>query len=154
MPTVEQLLHVASREQHTIPFWVLEKDYALGYLLAGMARIPMLSETLVLKGGTALRKFYFADYRFSEDLDFSAVAQLAKVDDAMRSAVAITHKLLLEHGPFEITTERIVLREPHPGGQHGFTVRVRFPSHREALCRLKVEITYDEEVLLPPVTHP
>jgi predicted nucleotidyltransferase component of viral defense system len=30
---------------------------------------------------------------------------------------------------------------------------VRFPTHREPLCRLKVEITYDEDVLLPPVTR-
>lgn len=26
-----------------------------------------------VSGGTAVRKFYFGDYRFSEDLDFSAL---------------------------------------------------------------------------------
>jgi hypothetical protein len=30
---------------------MLEKDYALGYLLAGMARVPELRDVLVLKGG-------------------------------------------------------------------------------------------------------
>jgi hypothetical protein len=30
-----------------------------------------LSESLILKGGTALRKYYFEDYRVSEDLDFT-----------------------------------------------------------------------------------
>jgi hypothetical protein len=34
-------------------------------LLAGMARGPELHDVLVLKGGTALRKFTFRDYRFS-----------------------------------------------------------------------------------------
>jgi len=52
---------------------VVEKDYALSYLLAGIAANPDLSGTLIFKGGTALKKLYFGDYRFSEDLDFSAV---------------------------------------------------------------------------------
>ena len=50
---------------------IVEKDYALSYLLAAIAQVPELSRNLVLKGGTALRKFYFPGYRFSEDLDFS-----------------------------------------------------------------------------------
>jgi len=33
--------------------------------------------------------------------------------------------------------ERLTLREPHPRGQDAFVVRVQFPAHREALCRLK-----------------
>jgi uncharacterized protein len=154
MPTVKQLLRKAAKEHRPVPFWILEKDYALSYLLAGMAQVPALSEALVLKGGTALRKFYFADYRFSEDLDFSAVAHPEDVNAAMQAAVTASQTLLLDRGPFEVTVERLILREPHPGGQDSFNVRVRFPSHREALCRLKVEITYEEDVLLPPSTRP
>lgn len=152
MPTVEQLLRAAAREQQ-VAYWVLEKDYALGYLLAGMAQIPELAEALILKGGTALRKFYFADYRFSEDLDFSAVLRPADIDTAMQAAAAATQTLLFAQGPFAVAVERLWLRDPHPGGQDSFTVRVRFPTHREALCRLKVEITYDEVLLVPPITR-
>jgi len=153
MPTIEQHLHALARAQGAAPFWVLEKDYALGYVLAGMAQIPALADALVIKGGTALRKFYFADYRFSEDLDFSATTRLPDVAAVMQAAVQGTQALLLEQGPFAATLERLTLRDPHPGGQDAFTVRVRFPSHREALCRLKVEITYDEEIILPPVAR-
>ena len=151
MPTVDQLLRTSARAHAGSPFWVLEKDYALGYLLAGMAQVKELQAALVLKGGTALRKFYFADYRFSEDLDFSALGRIPDMDAAMQSAVDATQALLFERGPFVVSLERLVLREPHPGGQDGFTVRVRFPSHREPLCRLKVEVTNDEEVVLPPI---
>ena len=42
---------------------VIEKDYALSYLLAGIAANPDLSETLIFKGGTALKKLYFGNYR-------------------------------------------------------------------------------------------
>jgi predicted nucleotidyltransferase component of viral defense system len=52
-------------------FTVVERDYVLSWVLAGLFRQPTLAETLVFKGGTALRKCYFADYRFSADLDFT-----------------------------------------------------------------------------------
>lgn len=48
---------------------VVEKDYVLGWLLAGIAANPELSENWVFKGGTCLKKCYFETYRFSEDLD-------------------------------------------------------------------------------------
>ncbi len=47
-----------------------EKDYVLAWLLA--ARATLGPSNLVFKGGTALRRCYFAGYRYSEDLDFSA----------------------------------------------------------------------------------
>jgi len=153
MPTVDSLLRQAARAQPDTPFWVLEKDYALSYLLAGIAQVDKLVDTLVLKGGTALRKFYFPDYRFSEDLDFTATARLRTVDSDIDAAVKATQMLLQELGPFAVTTERLILQEAHPHGQDSFIVRVRFPSHREPLCNLKIEITNDEPVLLPPVTR-
>ena len=55
-----------------VPQDVVEKDYAIGHVLAGINTHEQLQHTLILKGGTALKKLYFGDYRFSEDLDFSA----------------------------------------------------------------------------------
>lgn len=49
----------------------IEKDYALTWILKGIAEHGQLSKILVFKGGTVLKKFYFEDYRFSEDLDFT-----------------------------------------------------------------------------------
>jgi len=62
-----------------VPPEVIEKDYLLSYLLAGIAAVPDLAG-LRFKGGTALKKMYFGDYRFSEDLDFSAVDTPAGTD--------------------------------------------------------------------------
>jgi predicted nucleotidyltransferase component of viral defense system len=53
---------------------VIEKDYVLGWLLAGIPRHSALSETWIFKGGTCLRKCYYETFRFSEDLDFTIVA--------------------------------------------------------------------------------
>ena len=49
----------------------IEKDYMLSWILKGVAQHKHLSKTIVFKGGTVLKKIYFEDYRFSEDLDFT-----------------------------------------------------------------------------------
>lgn len=51
----------------------IEKDYILSWILWGVANHEELSKILVFKGGTVLKKVYFEDYRFSEDLDFTLV---------------------------------------------------------------------------------
>lgn len=49
----------------------IEKDYILSWILKGVSEHKKLSKIIVFKGGTVLKKIYFADYRFSEDLDFT-----------------------------------------------------------------------------------
>jgi predicted nucleotidyltransferase component of viral defense system len=49
----------------------IEKDYILSWILQGIAKHKQLSNSIVFKGGTVLKKVYFENYRFSEDLDFS-----------------------------------------------------------------------------------
>ncbi|MCO5254505.1 MAG: nucleotidyl transferase AbiEii/AbiGii toxin family protein [Bacteroidetes bacterium] len=49
----------------------IEKDYILSWILFGVAKHEQLSKAIVFKGGTVLKKIYFEDYRFSEDLDFT-----------------------------------------------------------------------------------
>lgn len=52
---------------------VVEKDYALGWMLAGFGQHPAIRDTWLFKGGTCLKKCFFETYRFSEDLDFTVV---------------------------------------------------------------------------------
>lgn len=49
----------------------VEKDYVLSWVLYGISKNELLFKSLVFKGGTVLKKIYFEDYRFSEDLDFT-----------------------------------------------------------------------------------
>lgn len=49
----------------------IEKDYILSWILFGISKHELLSKVLVFKGGTVLKKVYFEDYRYSEDLDFT-----------------------------------------------------------------------------------
>lgn len=50
---------------------IADLDYVLGCFLSQWYRYRT-SQSLRFKGGTCLRKTYFGDYRFSEDLDFTA----------------------------------------------------------------------------------
>ncbi len=47
---------------------IIEKDYAISWLLACLARSP-LRKDFVFYGGTAIKRIFFEDHRFSEDID-------------------------------------------------------------------------------------
>ena len=52
---------------------MLEKDYVLGWILYGISE-SSIGQRLAFKGGTALSKVYYpGEWRFSEDLDFTAL---------------------------------------------------------------------------------
>src|SRR2546427_9227483 len=62
---------------------VVEKDYVLGWLLAGIAEHPETSDNWVFKGGTCVKKCFFETYRFSEDLDFSLLPEAGYAEDSL-----------------------------------------------------------------------
>src|SRR5437667_7786515 len=139
-----------ARKRLAVPWEVLERDYLLSWVLAGIGQIESLNSHLVFKGGTALKKCYFGDYRFSEDLDFSALQGSpsgADMEKAVKAACEAAAKMLDEYAPVEITCERYTEKELHPGGQEAFTIRARFSWHREPQVRVVVETTMDEHGL-------
>lgn len=58
------------------PDKVIEKDYVMTWILLGMSN-SRVREYCVFKGGTALKKIYFPQYRYSEDLDFTVINRSA-----------------------------------------------------------------------------
>src|SRR5438309_533020 len=58
---------------------VLERDYCLAWFLSALAESD-LKAVLAFKGGTALKRCYFSDYRFSEDLDFTLIESVSFED--------------------------------------------------------------------------
>jgi predicted nucleotidyltransferase component of viral defense system len=141
-----------ARRRLGIPWEIIERDYLLSWILAGIGQTASLREALVFKGGTALKKCWFGEYRFSEDLDFSGTRDVplgTAMADAMREACQTATRLLDEYAPVEIVCQRYTEKDPHPGGQEAFTIRARFPWQREVHTRVMVEISVDEQVLKP-----
>jgi predicted nucleotidyltransferase component of viral defense system len=62
-------------EQLGVSKSVIDKDWILGHFIAAIFNEPELNETLIFKGGTCLKKCWFEEYRFSEDLDFTSKSQ-------------------------------------------------------------------------------
>jgi predicted nucleotidyltransferase component of viral defense system len=71
---------------------VIEKDYVLSWVLVAIAD-SNLKDHLAFKGGTALKKVYFQDYRFSEDLDFTLPSNLPH-DELLTSLERLLPSLL------------------------------------------------------------
>ncbi|MFP4083156.1 MAG: nucleotidyl transferase AbiEii/AbiGii toxin family protein [Candidatus Aminicenantes bacterium] len=141
-----------ARNRLGIPWNVLEHDYLLSWILAGISEIDTLYNTFAFKGGTALKKCYFGDYRFSENLDFSGVNNVPTgegMERAIHEACKAAMNLLNEYAPVEIFCRRYVERDPHPGGQEAFLINARLPWQNRPHTRVMIEISIDEDVLKP-----
>ena len=53
-----------------VPLGTVEKDFAISCALLAISKSG-LKDHLVFKGGTAIKKIYYPEARFSEDMDFT-----------------------------------------------------------------------------------
>ena len=58
---------------------IIERDYVLNKILEGLSRQPDFQSNFVFKGGTAVKKLFFSDWRFSEDLDFTSLRSMKPI---------------------------------------------------------------------------
>lgn len=86
----------------------VERDYVFGWLLKSIFENDHLRHALVFKGGNCLRKAFYADTRFSADLDFSApnAIDLQRMTDEINAAcressLACGVEFLVERNTFE-----------------------------------------------------
>jgi hypothetical protein len=133
---------LATKGQRRLRENVLERDYCLAWLLAGIAESDIRT-VLGFKGGTALKRCYFSDYRFSEDLDFT----------------------LLEPMPFEELTDRLVPiyatvreasgiaftfdREDRQAHANSYTFYLRYVGPLPSGNDVKVDVTLREHLVFP-----
>jgi predicted nucleotidyltransferase component of viral defense system len=154
MSTLRSILE--SQQRLTGSSWnLIEQDYALSLILHGISQIDELKKHLVFKGGTCLRKYYFGDYRFSQDADFSVQGEYPKGDllqTLLNQACTVAADYLVQkniNAYFECI--RYVEKSPHPTNQEAFTIAIQYPWHRQLLTRVMVEVTSAERVVLEPI---
>jgi predicted nucleotidyltransferase component of viral defense system len=156
MISKQEILTLAAELQ--LQAHVVEKDYALGWLLAGIAAHPAIGPRWVFKGGTCLKKCYFETYRFSEDLDFT-LQDAEHLDEKFLSEVfeeigdwvydVCGLQLPPEARKFEVFT--------NPRGKFSAQGRVgyRGPLGRAGdPPRIKLDLAADEVLVLTPVQRP
>lgn len=152
-----EILDAASR--FSLNPHVVEKDYALGWALAGIYAHPELASSWVFKGGTCLKKCYFETYRFSEDLDFT-LRDGAHIDEAFLRRVfgEISEWIYEQSGlTFPADQQRFeILTSPrgNPSCQGRLSYRGPVSPTSGGLPRIKLDLTADERLVLDPVTVP
>ena len=138
---------------------VVEKDYVLGWLLAGIAQHPV-TNSWAFKGGTCLRKCWFETYRFSEDLDFTvseADLDVSVLDDAFGG---IAEWVLSRCGLRLVLDGKSFREKRNKRGNPTIEGRVAYigPLGMPTPPKVKLDLTADEVVVRQlgrqPVFHP
>lgn len=132
-----------------LPEAVLERDYCLSWFLIGLSR-SFLRDRLVFKGGTALKKMYFEDYRFSEDLDFTLVKDTSW-EVILRGLDEISKEIQNASG-IRIHFDRKD-NDSHRNS-HTFYLAYEGPLPRQYVAGVKVDITIKEKIVMPPILRP
>jgi predicted nucleotidyltransferase component of viral defense system len=145
------------RAEWTLDIAVIEKDYLLGWLLAGIAAHPALGSTWVFKGGTCLRKCYYETFRFSEDLDFTVMPGGPDDPGDLCQAFGQVAEWLREESGIELTVDNAAFRrrqnkrgKPTTQGR----IAYRGPNPQHMLPKVKLDITADEILVDRPVFRP
>lgn len=121
---------------------VLERDYCLAWLLAGIAKSEI--KTVVgFKGGTALKRCYFSDYRFSEDLDFTLLQRMPP--EELTDRLVPVYAAVREASGIAFTFDRQD-RQPHA---NSYTFYLHYVGPLPAGNDVKVDVTLREHLVFP-----
>ena len=155
-----EILDIAS--QTSLNPHVIEKDYVLGWILAGIYAHEELAERWIFKGGTCLKKCFFETYRFSEDLDFT-LRDAAHLDEAfLKRVFAEVGAWVYEETGIEVPVDGEEFELfTNPRGNLSCQGKLSYKgpvSPTRPLPRIKLDLTADERVVLPPaiaeIFHP
>lgn len=135
-----ELQRLANREK--VALGILEKDYVLTEVLKALSQVPVLSEVLIFKGGTALRKVYFSHWRYSEDLDFTVKRDMAK--EELKQALETWYRQVEQASQVRLTTKR--LHKPDGYAR----IRTQFLGPLAHPGMIYVDLTFDEPLCLEP----
>lgn len=133
---------------------VVEKDYVLGWMLAGISAHPALRENWLFKGGTCLKKCFFETYRFSEDLDFTLNDSEHLDETFLKQTFKEIGDWIYERTGIEFPSDLQsfdIYRNPRGTTSCQGKVSYRGPVAPRDLPRIKLDLTADERIVLSPV---
>lgn len=133
---------------------IVEKDYVLTKALSAIAQSEVFQKYFLFKGGTALKKCFYPNWRFSEDFDFTVTEALsrAEIKDIFNITVETVGKLfglgmrIIEYSQYPkiggpILTAQLKL---------GYDGPLRKSSGQKN--NIRVDLSFDELVIARPVT--
>ena len=140
---------------------VVEKDYVLGWLLAGLSQHPATGETWVFKGGTCLKKCVLETYRFSEDLDFTLRPHAVYDADVLALMLAEVTTQVTDASGIQFPPGELRVRSrKNRAGDETFEASIGYigPLAFQGPPKIRLDLTKHEPVLRPvelrTVFHP
>jgi len=126
----------------------IEKDYILSWILFGISKHEQLSKAIAFKGGTVLKKIYFEDYRFSEDLDFTLLNNETE-NETIFEWFKETFEFITEEAniPLEIINDN----EHEDGGINFYIGYIGPLGGQGSNKKVKVDISRSEQLVFEPV---
>lgn len=143
-------------EQTSLNPHVIEKDYVLGWMLAGIYAHDELAESWIFKGGTCLKKCFFETYRFSEDLDFTLRDEAHLNEAFLKRVFAEVGAWIYDETGIEIPADQQEFEIfQNPRGKISCQGKISYKgpvSPTRPLPRIKLDLTADERIVLLPAT--
>ena len=137
----------ALRAEWILDQGVIEKDYVLGWLLAGIAKHTELNRTWIFKGGTCLRKCYYETFRFSEDLDFTIIGGGPEEPEALMPIFGEVAEWIREESGLELVLQgNSFQRKRNKRGNPTTLGRIAYrgPNGNPTMPKVKLDLTSDE----------
>jgi predicted nucleotidyltransferase component of viral defense system len=130
-----------------IPESVLERDYCLAWFLVELAESD-LRRSFAFKGGTALKRCYFGDYRFSEDLDFTLIEPISF--EEIRRRLEPVYTAVHQASGIDFAFDR----EDRHSHANSHTFYLRYVGPLPAGGGVKADITIREQIVFPLESQP
>ena len=126
----------------------IEKDYILSWILFGISKHEQLSNAIVFKGGTVLKKIYFENFRFSEDLDFTLFNNETE-NETIFEWFKETFDFIKEEAniPLEIINDN----EHEDGGINFYISYIGPLGGQGSNKKVKIDISRNEQLVFVPV---
>jgi uncharacterized protein len=129
-----------------VPEKVLERDYCISWFLVGLSRTS-LKNKILFKGGTALRRCHFHDYRFSEDLDFTLLQSISF--DELKAEFELVYEEIKKASNITFSFSRV---DPKPH-RNSYTFYLTYDGPLPVSSfqkEIKVDITISEKIFYSP----
>jgi predicted nucleotidyltransferase component of viral defense system len=134
------LQRLANRQR--VALGILEKDYVLTEVVKALSRVPVLNKDFVFKGGTALRKVYFPNWRYSEDLDFTVKHDINK--EELRQALDAWYHQVEQESRIRLITKMIHKPDGYARIRTQFVGPLAYPG------MIYMDLSFDEPLCLEP----
>ncbi len=139
MIDINELKRIAAKNK--VGLSIIEKDYALTWMLYALSTTEF-NKYFIFKGGTALRKIYFPDWRYSEDLDFTLSKKLS--ENELKLIIKEINDYLSKNTGIVLNIKSLHINPEYA------QMKIQFIGPLNNKNTIKIDISFNEIIVLPP----